>query len=163
MRRHSSAVDPRPWAVALVRWSIGLLLLIFGIGKLARVSFFVENYVFAPLQPTGLPKWLLILCGYAMPPLEMALGVLLLLGLARNHVLFITGLYLLLLLLGQSVFTLGYGQLMLVQPPLVFSNLIFICVTAALLFLHEHDHWILGQRKDTPAADQDKELESLPS
>jgi thiosulfate dehydrogenase [quinone] large subunit len=124
----------RAAALAFGRWGLGVMFLFFGIGKLFALKGFVHNYLLPPFAKTWLPHWLLGPYGYALPFVEVSLGVLLLLGLARNAALIATGLLLLSLL---------FGQVLLQQPPVVFQNLAYLFFTAALLFFGEHDTWVL--------------------
>ncbi len=64
--------------------------------------------------------------------MEVGLGVLLL-GYRRNGGLFGTGLLFL---------TLVFGQLALGNWVVVAQNTLYLFMSAALLFLHEHDTWL---------------------
>ena len=129
---NSNCCDARTCAVALARWSVGLLLLFAGIGKLPDVSAFVQNGILVPFEKTWLPKWLLVPYGYALPFVETILGAWLILGVARNAALFIAGLLFL---------SLTFGQILL-QQPAVFNNMVFTFLTAGVLFLEQYDHWV---------------------
>jgi len=117
------------------------MFLFFGLGKVQNPAAFVQ-YLLSDFQNTWLPKWLLVPYGYAIPFIELGIGILLLLGIARNAVLFFTGLFLI---------TLTFGQIVL-QKPIVFNNLIYTLAVAALLFLAEYDCWLLpfGNRPRVP-------------
>ena len=125
--------DPQSLAVALGRWAFGILFLFAGIGKISSPAGFAK-FLVGQYEKTWLPNWLLTPYGYALPFIEVALGVLLLLGIARNVVLFVTGLLLL---------SLTFGQILL-QSPVAFNNLIYTLAVAALLFLADYDSWVLG-------------------
>jgi thiosulfate dehydrogenase [quinone] large subunit len=86
-----------------------------------------------------LPKALLVPYAYALPFVETALGLLLLLGIARNAALFVTGLLFI---------TLTFGQILL-QQPIVFQNTMYTIVTAAILFADQYDRCVLpfGNRR----------------
>ena len=134
--------DARACAVALGRWVIGVVLLFAGIAKLGNVSGTV-NYITSEFAKTWLPKALLVPYAYALPFVETALGALLLLGIARNAVLFVTGLLFI---------TLTFGQVLL-QQPIVFQNMMYTVVTAAILFADSHDRCVLplgNRRPGTP-------------
>jgi thiosulfate dehydrogenase (quinone) large subunit len=135
------ACDPRSLAVALARWCLGIMFLFAGIGKFPNISGFV-GYMTETFKATWLPKALLVPYAYALPFVEVALGVLLILGIARNAVLFITGLLLI---------SLTFGQILL-KAPIVFNNLVYTMIAAAILFLAEYDCWLLplGNRRKTP-------------
>ena len=127
-------------ALALGRWGLGLMFLFFGVGKLFGLKGFVNGYLLLQFSKTWLPQWLLVPYAYVLPFVEVALGLLLLLGLARNATLIGAGLLLL---------SLTFGQIILQQPPVVFQNMGYVVLTAGLLFFGEHDTWILswGNRK----------------
>jgi thiosulfate dehydrogenase [quinone] large subunit len=135
--------DARACAVALARWVIGVVLLFAGIAKFPGISGFV-TYITSQFEKTWLPKALLLPYAYALPFVEVALGVLLLLGIARNAVLFVTGLLFI---------TLTFGQLLLSQPT-VFQNAMYVVVTAAVLFAEAYDHCVvpLGNRRTAAPA-----------
>jgi uncharacterized membrane protein YphA (DoxX/SURF4 family) len=131
--------DARACGVALARWVIGVLLSFAGIGKLPNISGFV-GYMTSQFEKTWLPKFLLVPYAYALPFVEVILGVLLLLGIARNAVLFITGLLFI---------SLTFGQILL-QQPIVFQNAMYVVVTGAILFAEAHDQCVLrlGNRRE---------------
>jgi thiosulfate dehydrogenase (quinone) large subunit len=130
--------DARACAVALARWVIGVVLLFAGIAKLGNVSGFA-GHITTEFAKTWLPKALLVPYAYALPFAEVGLGALLLLGIARNAVLFITGLLFI---------SLTFGQVLLGQP-IVFQNTMYTVVTAAILFADAHDRCVLplGNRR----------------
>ncbi len=137
MKTECSAVDPRAWAVALARWVLGVMLLFYGIGKLPDVSGFASHLV-TTFAKTWLPEWLTNGFGHTLPYIEVVLGALLILGLMRNVVLFLTGLYFL---------VLTFGQVVLQQPGVVFNNISFTIFTAGVLFLAEYDCWAFPRRQ----------------
>jgi thiosulfate dehydrogenase [quinone] large subunit len=124
--------DARACGIALGRWVIGVVLLFAGIGKFPNISGFV-SYITSQFEKTWLPKALLVPYAYALPFVEVILGALLLLGIARNAVLFVTGLLFI---------TLTFGQLLL-QQPIVFNNAMYVVVTAAILFAEAYDQCVL--------------------
>ena len=132
--------DARACALALARWVIGVVLLVAGIGKLANVSGFV-TYITSEFAKTWLPKALLVPYAFVLPFVEVGLGVLLILGIARNAVLFIAGLFFISLTFGQIVLS--------TQPQVVFQNMIYTVVTAAILFADPYDRCVspLGNRR----------------
>ncbi len=139
--------DPRCAAVALGRWCLGVIFLFFGIGKLVNVSGFAENLV-KQFEKTWLPAPLVNGFGHVLPFLETTLGVLLVLGLFRNISLFVTGLLLL---------VLTFGQVLLMQGQVVFSNTAYLFMAAAVLFLERFDFWVIfprphrGGHRDEPS------------
>ena len=137
--------DGRVMGVAVARWVIGVVLLFAGIAKFPNVAGFAQ-YMTSQFDKTWLPKALLVPYGYALPYVEVILGALLLLGVARNTVLVITGLLFI---------TLTFGQLLLSQP-IVFNNAMYTVATAAILFAEAHDRWVLpfGNRRPTAPVSQ---------
>lgn len=119
--------------MAVARWCIGMILLCFGIAKLVHLTGFVNDYLLPLFGKTILPNWLLIAYGYAMPFLEVGMGALLIVGLWRNGVLFLTELYLM---------SLAFGQILLRTPILVSANTIYVFMVGGLLFLGDYDRWI---------------------
>ena len=132
--------DARACGVALARWVIGVVLLFAGIAKLPNISG-TANYITSQFEKTWLPKALLVPYAYALPFVETALGVLLILGIARNAVLFVTGLLFI---------TLTFGQILL-QQPIVFQNTMYTVVTAAILFAEQYDRCVLPLGNRRPA------------
>ena len=135
--------DARACGVALARWVIGVVLLFAGIAKLGNVSGFV-GYITSQFEKTWLPKAVLLPYAYALPFVEVTLGALLLLGIARNAVLFIAGLFFI---------SLTFGQLLLSQPQVIFQNMIYTVITGAILFAESYDRCVLplGNRR-TPVS-----------
>jgi thiosulfate dehydrogenase [quinone] large subunit len=128
--------DPRVAAVALGRWCIGVMLLFYGIGKLGAVGEFAA-YLSTLFKETWLPAWGTGFFGHLLPYTETILGALLILGIARNVVLFIAGLQMVVLM---------FGQVLLSQPPVVFYNASHLFMIAAVLFLARFDRWVLWPR-----------------
>ena len=131
--------DGRACGVALGRWVIGVVLLFAGIAKFGNVSGFV-GYLTSQFEKTWLPKAILVPYAHAVPFVEVILGALLILGIARNAVLFVTGLFFI---------TLTFGQLLLSQPQVIFQNMMYTVVTAAPLFADDYDRCVLplGNRR----------------
>src|SRR3954466_1930822 len=125
--------DARACGVALGRWVIGVVLLFAGIKKFENVSGFV-GYLTSQFEKTWLPKVLLVPYAHAVPFIEVILGTLLILGIARNAVLFVAGAFFI---------TLTFGQLLLSQPQVIFQNMIYTVVTGTLLFAGEYDRCVL--------------------
>lgn len=134
--------DARACGVALARWVIGVVLLFAGIGKLGNVSGFV-GYVTSQFEKTWLPKAILLPYGYALPFVEVILGALLLLGIARNLVLFVAGLFFI---------SLTFGQVLLSQPQVIFQNMIYTVITGTILFAESYDRCVLPLGNRRPVA-----------
>jgi thiosulfate dehydrogenase [quinone] large subunit len=87
-------------AEMLLRMGLGLLMLIAGVGKIVGgYTGFVEG-TSAGFAEGPLPMALVTAFLYAVPVLEVILGVLLILGIRRVCVLFSTGILLLLFIIG---------------------------------------------------------------
>lgn len=112
------------------------MFLIFGMGKLGDANGFAEH-LGQQFEKTWLPPALLSVFGHALPFLEVTAGALLLLGLFRNATLFATAVLLL---------VLTFGQIILMNAPVVFSNITYVFMTAAVLFLERFDTWVLYPR-----------------
>ena len=142
MKPKTCNCDPRPAAVALARWTLGVMFLFFGIGKLGMgVPNFVR-YITDQFKNTWLPGPSVVAFGYALPFFEVTLGALLILGIARNAVLFATGLLLLALTFGQ----------VLLQQPMVFQNIVYTVIAAALLYAEHWDRWVVPCCNRAPEA-----------
>ncbi|MDD3952787.1 MAG: hypothetical protein PHY82_02600 [Lentisphaeria bacterium] len=120
--------------LALLRWGLGLRLLVSGVSKIGDLGGFVNGYLLPVFKETILPGWMVAPYGYALPPVELLLGVLLILGTFRNLSLLVTGL---------TFLSLAFGQMLLKQHDTVLSILLYLFMTTVLLYLGEHDRWIL--------------------
>jgi thiosulfate dehydrogenase [quinone] large subunit len=123
--------------LALMRWGLGLLLLASGLRKLMGLSGFVTGYLVPAFEETILPGWLVTPYGYTLPLVEALLGVLLILGLFRSLTLFVTGL---------TFLSLAFGQMLLRQNATVANIYLYLTMTGILLYLGEHDRWIVATK-----------------
>jgi thiosulfate dehydrogenase [quinone] large subunit len=137
MNTNCCQCDGRTCAVALARWSLGIALFFIGLGKFPNVGQFAREYILPAFKDTWLPQWLVLPYAYALPFLEVGLGALLILGLFRNPVLFLTGLLFL---------SLTFGQILMKKFDVVSNNMIYIFMTAAVLCLDRYDRWVLGPK-----------------
>ncbi|MDD5677026.1 MAG: DoxX family membrane protein [Kiritimatiellae bacterium] len=135
MKGSCACFDCRSAAVALVRWGLGLLFLIGGINKLMHLGGFVNAYLLPAFANTYLPAGLVAAYGYALPFVEVLLGVALVLGLCRNSALFVTGL---------TLISLAFGQILLQKFDVVSQILVYLAMTGAVLFLGDYDRWVVG-------------------
>jgi thiosulfate dehydrogenase (quinone) large subunit len=129
--------DPQAAAVALGRWMLGFIFLFYGLGKLPDIAGFARMLALR-FESTWLPGFLVLSFGFVLPVIEVALGALLLVGLARNGVLFATGLLLI---------ALAFGQVVLRDPAVVFYNTVYLFLTASLLFAGRYDRWTIPVRQ----------------
>ena len=121
--------------VALLRWALGLLFLVGGVAKLFMLRGFVTGYLVPAFEKTFLPVWLLTLYGYALPFVEAALGIALLLGVCRTTTLLATGL---------TLISLAFGQMLIQGHAVVANIMLYLLMTALALIFREHDVWGMG-------------------
>ncbi len=95
------------WSIAnfIVRWILGLLFLMAGYWKVFVLTpaahaqqFFVEGFA-----DSWIPEWLLNALGYSIPPLELAAGLLLCIGLRTREALIVVGLLLIVTTYGHAL------------------------------------------------------------
>lgn len=144
MRKFDKIIAGRSMGLALIRWGLGLRLLVSGAGKIGDLSGFVNGYLLPSFAETILPGWLVAPYGYALPVVELLLGIILILGFFRISALLVSGL---------TFLSLAFGQMLLQQHATVLDILLYLFLTAVLLFLGEHDRWVL--HKPGAATDQD--------
>lgn len=131
--------DYKSASVAISRWALGLFFFYNGLSKImGGVGGFVNSYLVPLLSKTFLPPILVTSYGYMLPYVELTLGILLIVGIFRNAVLFLTGL---------TLISLTFGQMLLQQQAVVANNFIYIFLTAILLFMSEFDGWALRKGK----------------
>jgi thiosulfate dehydrogenase (quinone) large subunit len=124
----------RGLAVALVRWALGLMFLVGGVAKLFMLKGFVSGYLLPAFEKTFLPAWLVGLYGYALPFVETILGVLLLVGLCRRAALLTAGL---------TLISLAFGQMLIQGHGIVANIMLYVLMTAAVLYGQEYDTLVL--------------------
>ncbi len=129
--------DPKSIAPALIRWALGIMFLVGGLSKLMTLGGFVNGYLVPAFSKTFLPGGLVAAYGYALPFVETLIGVLLILGLFRPFALLLTGL---------TLISLAFGQILIQQHATVASIFIYVFMTAAALWMSDHDTWTLGCR-----------------
>ncbi len=118
--------------VALLRWALGLMFLVAGVSKLCTLTAFVTGYLAPAFETTFLPGWLVAAYGYALPFVETILGVLLLVGCCRTASLAVAGL---------TLISLAFGQMLVQGQAIVANIMLYILMTAVILFLQEHDRY----------------------
>lgn len=118
-------MNPRRLAPALLRWSLGILFLVGGVAKLTALGGFVNGYLVPAFSKTFLPSALVAAYGYALPFVETALGVLLLVGIWRVGVLLLTG---------AAFLSLAFGQILLQQHATVANIFLYVLMTALALY-----------------------------
>lgn len=114
-------------AVLLMRLYLGGIFLVAGSGKIfgQGIGNFAQ-YIQGTFSSTFLPSFMLTILGYSLPLLELAVGVLLIIGLFRTFSFALTGL--LCILLSQ-------GQFMIKEYATASNNGIYFIVAIAGLIL----------------------------
>ncbi len=141
MKNGKCCSDPKAAAVALARWCVGIIMLFAGISKYSMGVDEFASMITLMFEKTWLPKVLLVTYGYALPFAELILGVLLIIGLFRNSVLSATTLLFISLTFGQFLLAMGGDEK---ASSGMFQNTVFTFLAAGLLFLHEHDRWVIA-------------------
>lgn len=114
-------------AVLLMRLYLGGIFLVAGSGKVfAQGIGNFAQYIQGSFSSTFLPSFMLTILGYSLPLLELAVGVLLIIGLFRTFSFALTGL--LCILLSQ-------GQFMIKEYATAAHNGIYFLVAIAGLIL----------------------------
>lgn len=121
-------------AIALLRWTLGLMFLMGGISKVFALKGFVTGYLVPAFEKTFLPGWLVAMYGYALPFAEAILGILLLTGFFRTAALFGTGL---------TLISLAWGQMLIQGHATIANIMVYILMTAIALYHHKDDGWVL--------------------
>jgi thiosulfate dehydrogenase [quinone] large subunit len=138
MNKHREA------AYALLRVTLGVIFLFFGIGKfMGGIANFADgmNQHFAG----KLPSALVLAFGYTLPFAEVLIGSLLLLGLFTRIALVLSGLLLL---------ALTFGTVMLGDAPTVAHNLQYALVNFILLYLADYNGYSIDRlRRGKPSTD----------
>ena len=136
MKESCACFDCRSAALALVRWGLGVLFLVGGISKLFHLGGFVGGYLTPAFAGTFLPAGLVAAYGYALPFVEVLLGVALVLGLCRNVALLVAGL---------TLISLAFGQMLLQKFDVVAQIFFYLFMTGSVLFLGEYDRWLAAR------------------
>lgn len=132
-------IDGRSAGLAAGRWALGILFFFGGLGKImGGVGGFV-GYLVPAFEKTFLPKILLTGYAYALPWVEVLLGVALILGICRNCVLFTTAL---------TLISLAFGQMLIQQHATVANIFLYLILTIILLIRGDGDNWRLRRRTE---------------
>ncbi len=126
----------REIAYALLRVTVGVLFLFSGIGKLLKG---VDNFAFGMMErfaDSPLPSSLVELFVNVLPFAEVAVGVILVVGLFNVAALTLAGLLIL---------ALTFGAVVLADPPTVAHNVTYALVIFVLLWLAEHNGYSLDR------------------
>ncbi len=126
----------REIAYALLRVTVGIMFLFFGVGKLLGGVGGFTGGMLERFADSFLPSSLVELFAYALPFAEVAIGALLVLGLFNVATLTFAGLLML---------ALTFGAVVLADPPTVAQNVTFALVIFVLLWSAEHNAYSLGR------------------
>jgi thiosulfate dehydrogenase [quinone] large subunit len=128
-------VNNREIAYALLRITVGVMFLFFGVGKFLGG---VGNFAGGMAQHFAgkLPSALVTPFAYTLPFAEVILGALILLGLFNVLALSLSGLLLV---------ALTFGTVMLGDPPTVAHNVQYALVNFALLFFADYNGYSLDR------------------
>ncbi len=126
----------REIAYALLRVTVGMMFLFYGVGKLlGGIGGFASGMV-ERFAGSFLPSSLVEPFAYVLPFAEVAIGALLVLGLFNVATLTLAGLLML---------ALTFGAVMLPDPPTAAQNVTFALVIFVLLWSAEHNAYSLGR------------------
>ena len=132
----------REAAYALLRITVGVMFLFFGVGKFLGG---VGNFAGGMAQHFAgkLPPALVLPFGYALPFAEVTLGALILLGLFNVYALSLSGLLLV---------ALTFGTVMLGDAPTVAHNVQYALVNFVLLYFADYNGYSLDRlrRREPP-------------
>jgi thiosulfate dehydrogenase [quinone] large subunit len=128
-------VNNRETAYALLRVTVGVMFLFFGVGKFLGG---VGNFAGGMTQHFAgkLPSALVTPFAYTLPFAEVTLGALIMLGLFNVLALSLSGLLLV---------ALTFGTVMLGDPPTVAHNVQYALVNFALLFFADYNGYSLDR------------------
>ncbi len=123
------------WITLLIRFSLGIIFVAHGIGK-------VMTY---PQSPTGiiegfaetwLPGFVVIPFAYALPFVELLVGLMFLAGYQYLLALIVTG---------ALLAVLSFGKVVQGQPQGVAPNLTYLLVVLAGIYFADSNRWKLGK------------------
>lgn len=124
------------FASLILRLSLGQLMLVAGLGKFLRndsVGAWVETMA-KGFETTPLPLWVVIPYGYALPYVEIVLGLMLILGVLSRPAMLATAALLL---------SLTFGMTLQAQFATVANNTMYTALAAATFVLLRWNHFSL--------------------
>ncbi len=123
--------DHRDLAHGLLRVTVGVMFLFYGIGKFrGGVGAFAKGMVKS--FEGKLPSALVTPFAYALPFAEVIIGVLVILGLFTTAALVLAGLL---------MTALTFGTVVMPDPPTVAHNVLIALAIFALLYTVDHNFW----------------------
>lgn len=114
----------------LMRAGMGLLFLIAAAGKFMMGTEKFRGYIFEQFKDTWLPQFALAPYAYALPYAELAIGILLILGLFRCLSIALSMLLML---------SLTFGMMVAQKHDVVGANMTYLFFLGALLFVSRWD------------------------
>ncbi|HYG79971.1 MAG TPA: DoxX family protein [Pyrinomonadaceae bacterium] len=134
----------REIAYALLRVTLGVIFLFYGIGKfMGGIGGFATGM--EQRFAGKLPSALVLPFAYALPFMEVTFGALIVLGLFNSIALVLSGLLLL---------ALTFGTVMLGEAPTVAHNLQYALVNFVLLWLADYNGYSIDRLRRGGPADQ---------
>jgi len=126
-------LTPEGMGALLMRLSLGMLFFVAALGKFLAPDGIggVAQKMTGSFANTWLPAILVAPYAHVLPFLEIAVGALLILGLCTRWVFFLTGLLLV---------SLAFGMLVLQQPAVVGTNLTYVLMAVAGIWLSAKDN-----------------------
>jgi len=146
----SKCCDPRSAGVALGRWVFAIMFLFAGCGKFRMGLGVFADYMAGEFKTTFLPAGLVTPYAYALPFVEVLLGIFLLIGFFRFATLLVSGLLMI---------SLAFGTMQLQKADIVFANTSYVFMIGALLFLGEYDTWLICPRSRKKALEAKETIE----
>lgn len=128
--------DHRALAYALLRITVGVMFLSYGIGKFVMGPARFAVGLRERLAESVLPPSLVGLFGLVLPFAEVTIGALLVLGLFTRFALVLAALLMI---------ALTFGAVMEPSPPTVAANVNYALIIALLLWLVEHNGYALDR------------------
>jgi thiosulfate dehydrogenase [quinone] large subunit len=129
--------DHRDIAHALLRFTVGVMFLLYGVEKL-RGGIFAFTHGMVHSFEGILPAVLVKAFAYALPFAEVLIGVLLILGLFTRGALTLAGLLMV---------ALTFGTAIKPEPDTVAQNVMIALVIFVLLWTSQHNGWSIDRRR----------------
>lgn len=123
-------------AAFLTRLFVGVIFLVAGVSKVIGGYMGFVDTLTSMFAGTWLPQVVVSPVAYALPAVEILLGIVLLIGVWSDKFLLVSGLIFILSAAGSMI--LGKGEI-------VAYNAVYLLVTTLALYLHGYDDWRLGQ------------------
>jgi thiosulfate dehydrogenase [quinone] large subunit len=120
----------------LTRFFIGIMFLTAGVGKFVGGYTNYVNMFTGMFAQSWVPQVVTTPVIYVIPIIEVVLGLLLILGLWSNRLLFVAGLVI--TMFAAGALTIGMADTLA-------YNAVYLLVIGFALYLYEYDEWRLGR------------------